>query len=71
MGLFFLLAVIVICLAIYVGNVLFGDRSLIVLKNLQKEKAFLYEDTKRLQDENAYLQKLYLERTSLDKEVEK
>lgn len=62
---------VVTILGIYAGNVLFGDRSLAVLKDLQKEKAFLYEDVARLRDENARLQKLYLERAILDDEVSK
>lgn len=71
MAIFLALAVVVSFLGIYAGNVLFGDRSLSVLKDLQKEKAFLYEDVARLRDENARLQKLYLEREILDNEVQK
>lgn len=70
-AIFLALAGVVAILGVYTGNVLFGDRSLSVLKDLQKEKAFLYEDVERLQIENAKLQKLYLERESLSKEVVK
>ncbi|QKF65404.1 hypothetical protein [Campylobacter corcagiensis] len=68
---FLALAVIVIVLGVYAGNVLFGDRSLSVLKSLQEERYFLHKDINRLKDENARLQKLYLEREILDNEVQK
>lgn len=63
--------VFVILLGIYMGNVLFGRRSLEVLQNLQKEKAFLYRDVERLKSENAELQKRYLEYKSLDPDMKK
>lgn len=63
---FILLAFFVIGLGIYLGDALFGERSFSVLKELQKEKAFLYKDTTRLEEENAKLQKIYLERVVLD-----
>lgn len=64
---FFLLAIIlVVIFGIYVGNVLFGERSYVVLKELQKQKAYLYKDNKKLQKENAQLQKIYLETIFLD-----
>ncbi|MSN95899.1 hypothetical protein F1B92_01595 [Campylobacter sp. FMV-PI01] len=66
---FFVLCVFSVLLAIYVGNVIFGDRSFVVLKNLRDKKNFLIKDNKRLKDENAKLQKQYLERALLDPDL--
>ncbi|PSM53315.1 hypothetical protein CRN67_01340 [Campylobacter blaseri] len=64
--LFCLAVIFVVIFGIYVGNVLFGERSYVVLKELQKEKIYLIKDIQNLQKENSKLHKLYLERTSLD-----
>ena len=56
---------------IFIGDALFGKRSFEVLRDLQKEKAFLYQDTERLKKENAELQRNYLERKSLDPDFAK
>lgn len=70
--LFYILAVIfVIVFGIYLGNVLFGERSLEVLFDLQREKAVLIEEVKELKNENARLQKEFLEREALEAEVVK
>lgn len=69
--LFIASAILVILIGIYVGNVIFGERSYIVLKSLQKQKVFLYKDVARLKEENAKLQKLYLERVALDPDIKK
>ncbi|MCZ6159574.1 hypothetical protein [Campylobacter ureolyticus] len=61
----FVAVILVIVLGIHIGDGLFGNRSYIVLKNLQSQKAFLYKDIIRLEEENAKLQKIYLERASL------
>ena len=45
---FLTLAVFVIFIGIFIGDALFGKRSFEVLRDLQKEKAFLYQDTERL-----------------------
>ena len=65
------LIVCVVFAGIFVGDVLFGKRSFAVLRQLQKEKAFLFTDVERLKEENAELQKLYLERRSLDPDLKK
>ena len=65
------LIVCVVFAGIFVGDVLFGKRSFEVLRQLQKEKAFLFTDVERLKKENAELQKLYLERRSLDPDLKK
>ena len=64
-GKIFVAVILVIGLGIHIGDGLFGNRSYIVLKNLQNQKAFLYKDIIRLEEENAKLQKIYLERASL------
>lgn len=65
------LIICVVLAGIFVGDVLFGKRSFEVLRRLQKEKAFLFTDVERLKKENAELQKLYLERRSLDPDLKK
>ncbi len=61
----FVIVIAVIGFGVYMGDALFGKRSYTVLKNLQSQKAFLYKDIIRLEEENAKLQKIYLERASL------
>lgn len=61
----------IIVLGVYVGDILFGERSYEVLMKLQKEKAFLYEDIQKLKRENAGLQKEYLEKKALDPDLNK
>ena len=68
---FLLLAIFVIIVGIFIGDALFGKRSFEVLRNLQHEQAFLYQDTERLKKENAELQRNYLERKSLDPDFSK
>lgn len=68
---FLALAIFVIFIGIFIGDALFGKRSYEVLRDLQKEKAFLYQDTERLKKENAELQRNYLERKSLDPDFAK
>ena len=65
------LIICVILAGVFVGDVLFGKRSFEVLRQLQREKAFLFTDVERLKKENAELQKLYLERRSLDPDLKK
>lgn len=61
--------ILTILLGIYFGNVIFGNRSFEVLQDLKKEKLFLYKDVERLKSENAALQKEFLEKNSLDPEL--
>lgn len=65
----FLIIVFTIIMISYIVNSLFGKRSLSVLLELQEQKAFLYNDTERLKQENAKLQKELLEKKSLDLEL--
>ncbi|MCI6988752.1 MAG: septum formation initiator [Campylobacter sp.] len=59
---------VVLCVAggIYVGDVLFGDRSFEVLLKLQKEKRTLYNDIETLKQQNSIMQKKYLEKQLLE-----
>jgi cell division protein FtsB len=58
---FILTAIGVTILGIYVANLLFGNHSLRVLQNLQKEKQHLEVKIETLKKENAKLHKEYLE----------
>ncbi len=46
---------------LYVGVLLFGENSLSVLQNVEKEKRSLLAEKSRLQTENQRLQKQYFE----------
>ena len=54
-------SVIVIFLGIYIANLIYGNNSLQVLQNLQKEKQVLKQEIENLKKENAALHKEYLE----------
>ncbi len=64
---FVVTALIVIFLGIYVANLIYGDHSLHVLQNLQKEKTHLKDEISLLKQENAKLHKQYLEWTDAEK----
>ncbi len=55
-------------LANHVANLLFGKNSLEVFTTLNKKKYFLKEEIKRLQQDNARLQKEYFELKNLEPE---
>lgn len=59
---------ITIFLGYHVSNVLFGDNSLEVYSSLKHKKEYLQSEIKRLQQENAYLQKEYFELKNLEPE---
>jgi len=61
----------VILLGIYLGDALFGNRSVEVLFDLQDQKKQLITDIKDLKEQNAMLQKQYLERLALEPEAQK
>lgn len=56
-------ALVVIFMGIYVANLIYGENSLHVLQNLQKEKKYLKYEISTLKKENAKLHKQYLEWT--------
>ena len=60
--------IITIFLSYHVANILFGDNSLKVYNSLKHKKDYLQNEIKRLQKENAYLQKEYFELKNLEPE---
>jgi len=69
---FSLIAIFSIAITIFLGyhvsNILFGDNSLEVYNSLKHKKEYLQNEIKRLQEENAYLQKEYFELKNLEPE---
>ena len=63
---FALIAFCVICFGIYVGNIIFGKRSLDVMLSLQEQKTQLERDVETLKKQNAQLQKAYFELKELE-----
>ena len=59
---------ITIFLSYHVANVLFGDNSLEVYTSLKNKKDYLQSEIKRLQKDNAHLQKEYFELKNLEPE---
>ncbi|MCR4941180.1 MAG: septum formation initiator [Campylobacter sp.] len=58
----------VVLIGMYVGNMLFGKRSLDVLLGLQSKKERLLDDVEKLKHYNAQLQKEYFELRELQPE---
>jgi uncharacterized protein YlxW (UPF0749 family) len=56
----------VIVIALYLGNLLFGNASLEVLMQLEKYETHLKDEIARLKQENAKLQKEYFELKELE-----
>ena len=59
---------ITMLLSYHVANILFGDNSLEVYTSLKDKKDYLQSEIKRLQLENAHLQKEYFELKNLEPE---
>ncbi len=57
-----------IFLSYNVASILFGDNSLEVYNSLKYKKEYLENEIKRLQDNNAHLQKEYFELKNLEPE---
>ncbi len=55
------IAIIVITIGIYIGNLLFGNNSLEALLQLQEYESTLTSEVKKLKEENALMQKEYFE----------
>ena len=55
-----------VCFGIYVGNIIFGKRSLDVILSLQEQKTQLKCDVETLKKQNAQLQKAYFELKELE-----
>ena len=60
-----------VAFGIYVGNMMFGKRSLDVMLSLQSKKERLIEDVEILKKQNALLQKEYFELKELEPESNK
>lgn len=58
---FMVLLFIVLAFGIYLGTILYGSNSLEVLFGLQEYETFLQDETHRLKEENAELQREYFE----------
>lgn len=62
----FIITIIVILFGIYIGNMMFGKRSLDVMLNLQEQREQLKKDVEILKKYNAELQKTYFELKDLE-----
>lgn len=62
----FIITIIVILFGIYIGNMMFGKRSLDVMLNLQDQRERLKKDVEILKKYNAELQKTYFELKDLE-----
>jgi cell division protein FtsB len=69
---FSLIAIVSLAITMFLGyhvaNILFGDNSLEVYNSLKHKKNYLKSEIKRLQQENAHLQKEYFELKNLEPE---
>lgn len=57
---------LVIILGIYIGNMVFGPRGLLIMFDLENQRSDLKNIVSRLQSQNASLQKEYFELIGLD-----
>ena len=60
-----LIAFCVICFGIYVGNIIFGKRSLDVMLSLQEQKTQLERDVETLKNKKSHLQKSFFDSKEL------
>ncbi|RUM75935.1 MAG: hypothetical protein DSZ11_01280 [Sulfurovum sp.] len=58
---FIVTAMIVVLFGVYISNLIYGNDSLKIVTNLEKERKFLQEEIVLLKQENASLHKRYLE----------
>lgn len=58
---FFVFVLIVLAFGIYIGTVLYGTNSLEILFGLEEYEIYLQDETIRLKEENAELQREYFE----------
>jgi hypothetical protein len=65
-GKFFLVSGLIVAFVIYLGILIFGNNSLLVLLNLEEYQSFLTDDIENLKNENSNLQKQYFELKELD-----
>nr|MBP3725197.1 septum formation initiator [Campylobacter sp.] len=57
---------LVVILGIYIGNMVFGPRGLLIMFDLENQRSDLKNIVSRLQNQNAALQKEYFELIGLD-----
>lgn len=65
-GKFFLVLGMIAAFIFYLGVLIFGNNSLLVLINLEEYQSFLTDDIENLKNENSNLQKQYFELKELD-----
>jgi len=65
-GKFLLVSGLIIAFVFYLGVLIFGNNSLLVLINLEEYQSFLIDDIEKLKNENSNLQKQYFELKELD-----
>lgn len=69
-GKFFLVSGLIATFLLYLGVLIFGNNSLLVLINLEEYQSFLIDDIEHLKSENSNLQKQYFELKELDADSE-
>ncbi|QCD51804.1 septum formation initiator [Campylobacter sp. RM16192] len=62
----FTITILVVLFGVYIGNMMFGKRSLDVMLNLQDQREQLKKDVEILKKYNAELQKTYFELKDLE-----
>jgi hypothetical protein len=67
---FLLIVGLVVGMLFYLGVLIFGNNSILVLMHLEEYQSFLIDDIERLKKENASLQKQYFELKELDADSE-
>ena len=67
---FFFLSGLFVGTLFYLGVLIFGNNSILVLIHLEEYQNFLIDDIERLKSENAALQKQYFELKELDADAE-
>jgi cell division protein FtsB len=64
--LFFFTSLLIVSLAVYVSNILFGDKSLEVYNSLKEQSTILQNEIEQYKYDNAKLQKEYFELKELE-----
>ncbi len=67
---FLLISGLVLAMCFYLGVLIFGNNSILVLMHLEEYQDFLIDDIEHLKNENAALQKQYFELKELDSDSE-
>ncbi|MGZ5207964.1 MAG: hypothetical protein ACXWB0_03010 [Sulfuricurvum sp.] len=67
---FLLISGLILTMCFYLGVLIFGNNSILVLLHLEEYQEFLIDDIEHLKSENAALQKQYFELKELDSDSE-